>query len=96
MLFDGPLPSGISPRPSQIAQRPPSERTLSTPVLFIGGCSGPITHSPSKIHSPTSFCSHACSFCGSAFIILSHVGPMVARVCIAARRLLVQRVMART
>jgi hypothetical protein len=31
------LPSGISPLPSPMVQSPPIERTLSTPLLFIGG-----------------------------------------------------------
>src|SRR5688572_11432098 len=70
IMLQGP-PSGISPLPSATVHRPPSERTLSTPIDFIGGWSGPMLHSPSIVQSPTSFCSHWCSFCGSACIICS-------------------------
>src|SRR5262245_51086928 len=64
-------PPGISLCPSPTTQRPPSERTCSTPVTFDGGWPGPMEHSLSQVHSPTSCCSHSCSFCGSAFIAVS-------------------------
>src|SRR5262245_4823090 len=64
-------PPGISPCPSQIIHSPPIDRTLSVPLNFSGGLSGPMLASVSYVHSPTSFCSHWCSFCGPACIAVS-------------------------
>src|SRR6186713_633707 len=60
-------PPGMSPWPSPTIQTPSSERTLSVPVHFVGP-------SDSYVHSPTSFCNHRCSFCGSTFnLLLLHI-----------------------
>src|SRR4029450_12046346 len=67
-MFAGP-PLGISPCPSPITQRAPSARTLSRPLLPSTGLSGPMTHSPSNVHSPTSCCSQRCCFVGSVCIV---------------------------
>src|SRR5688500_3138828 len=61
-------PPGISPCPSAIVHRPPSERTVSDPLNLEAGWSGPMTASDSYLHWPTSFCNQWCSFCGSACI----------------------------
>src|SRR5262245_15550915 len=64
-------PPGISPRPSPTVHSPPIDRTLSVPLNVSGGLSGAMLASISDVHSPTSFCSHSCSFCGSACIAFS-------------------------
>src|SRR5687767_12527615 len=62
-------PLGISLDHSPIVQSPPRGRTVSVPEVFIGGWSGPMLHSDSNVHSPTSRCSQRCSFCGSGVCI---------------------------
>src|SRR5215813_10013392 len=61
-------PPGISPSPSPITQNSPRARTLSRPLLRSAGLSGPMTHSPSKVQSPISCCSHLCCLVGSVCI----------------------------
>src|SRR5262245_34064099 len=68
MMLDIVPPPGISPEPSLSVHSSPSERVTQVPVDFIAGWSGPIMHSPSKVHSPTSRCNQRCSLDGSAII----------------------------
>src|SRR5688572_19651533 len=75
-------PPGISPTPSHITHRPPSDLTVSVAFHFVGGWSGPIKASPSHVHSPTILCSHACSFCGSG--LPAHPSGVVVVGCVAS------------
>jgi hypothetical protein len=47
MMVVAGLPSGIRLSPSATVQRPPIERTRSTPAIFMGGCPGAMLASPS-------------------------------------------------
>src|SRR5918996_849421 len=60
-------PPGIWPCPSAMTQTPPSDRTRSDPVTLPAGLSPLSGASASYVHSPTSLCSHSCSFCGVTF-----------------------------